>query len=152
MFCFPVRALRWSFNARTKQRHLNRVSIEILLVNENSTFRGTYALQNWLQSIFLVTLGHSEKQCCGSESGIRYRTFLTSGSGIDKNQDPDPGSGSGMDIPDHISKSLETNFWLKILKILLCASGYGIWNLFDPGSGKEKIRIRDKHPGSETLQ
>jgi hypothetical protein len=27
-----------------------------------------------------------------------------------------PGSGSGMNIPDHISKSLETFFGLKILK------------------------------------
>jgi hypothetical protein len=26
-----------------------------------------------------------------------------------------------------------------------------IRNLFDPGSGIEKIRIRDKHPGSTTL-
>jgi len=26
-----------------------------------------------------------------------------------------------------------------------------IRNLFDPGSAKEKIRIRDKHPGSATL-
>ncbi len=29
-----------------------------------------------------------------------------------KNQDPDPGSGSGMNIPDHISESLEI-FWDK---------------------------------------
>jgi hypothetical protein len=43
-----------------------------------------------------------------------------------KNQDPDP--GSGMNNPDHISESLET--------IFLDA---------DPGSGMEKIRIRDKH-------
>jgi hypothetical protein len=30
-----------------------------------------------------------------------------------KNQVPDPGSGSGMNIPDHISESLETSFWVK---------------------------------------
>jgi hypothetical protein len=30
------------------------------------------------------------------------------------------GSGSGMNIPDHISESLETIFWVKIL---LCGSG-----------------------------
>ncbi len=83
--------------------------------------------------------------------------FLTPGSGIGKKS----GSGSGMNNPDHISESLETIFWVKIL-------------LFfdeDPGSGMEKkIRfrdpgrknsdqiwkkfesgIRDKHPGSATL-
>ncbi len=32
-----------------------------------------------------------------------------------KNQDPDPGSGSGMNIPNHISESLGTIFWVKIL-------------------------------------
>ncbi len=58
--------------------------------------------------------------------------------------DPDPGSGafltpeSGMNNPDHISKSLETIFWVKILQ---CGSGIR----------DEKNRIRDKHPGSATL-
>jgi hypothetical protein len=51
------------------------------------------------------------------------------------------GSGSGMDNPDHISECLETIFWVKILKFFDA----------DPGSGMEKIRIRDKHPGSATL-
>jgi hypothetical protein len=41
------------------------------------------------------------------------------------------GSGDGMNNPDHISESLETIFWVKILQILLC------------GSGMEKIRIRN---------
>jgi hypothetical protein len=35
-----------------------------------------------------------------------------------KNQDPDPGSRSGMNITDHISESLETIFWVKMLKFL----------------------------------
>jgi hypothetical protein len=53
--------------------------------------------------------------------------------------DPAPGSGafltpeSGMNNPDHISKSLETIFWVKILHFFDA----------DPGSGMEKIRIRD---------
>ncbi len=51
------------------------------------------------------------------------------------NQDPDPGSGYRMNIPDHISESLE---------ILCCGSVPEIWNLF--GSG-----IRDKHLGSAIL-
>jgi hypothetical protein len=57
--------------------------------------------------------------------------LLTPGSGIRdgewvQNQDPDPG-------PDHISESLETIFWIKILKF------------FDEDSGSrmDKIRIRD---------
>jgi hypothetical protein len=39
-----------------------------------------------------------------------------------------------MNNPDHI-------FWVKILKFFDA----------DPGSGLEKIRIRDKHTGSVTL-
>ncbi len=61
------------------------------------------------------------------------------------------GSGSGMNNPDHISDSLPiTIFWVKILKFFVV----------DPGSGMEKIRIRDgnkfvsgigdKNPGSAT--
>jgi hypothetical protein len=46
------------------------------------------------------------------------------------------GSGSGMNNPDHISESLVTNNLIKILKFFYA----------DPGSGMEKIRIRDgKH-------
>jgi hypothetical protein len=32
---------------------------------------------------------------------------------IGMGQNQDPGSGSGMNIPDHISESLETIFWVK---------------------------------------
>jgi hypothetical protein len=54
-----------------------------------------------------------------------------------------PGSGSGMNIPDHISESLETIFRVKIFKFF--GSGSGIFLTMDPG----KIWIRDK--GSATL-
>jgi hypothetical protein len=44
----------------------------------------------------------------------------------------DPGSGSGMNIPDHISEGLETIFLVKILKFFdadpdpqYCAQEYG---------------------------
>ncbi len=50
-------------------------------------------------------------------------------------------SGSGMNIPYHISESLEIIFWDKILKFFDADPGSG--NFFDPGSGMEKIRIRD---------
>jgi hypothetical protein len=43
------------------------------------------------------------------------------------------GSGSGMSNPDHISESLGTIFWVKILKLIYV----------DPGSGMEKIRNRN---------
>ncbi len=38
-----------------------------------------------------------------------------------------------MNNPDHISESLETIFWVTILKFFNA----------DPGSGMEKIQIRD---------
>jgi hypothetical protein len=65
--------------------------------------------------------------------------FLTPGSGIREGQKSE--SGSGMNNPDHISESLETIFWAKILKFFDA----------DPGSGMEKIRIQVKHPRSATL-
>jgi hypothetical protein len=51
------------------------------------------------------------------------------------------GSGFGMNNPDHISESLETVFRVKILKFFDADTEFGI----------EKIRIRNKHPGSATL-
>jgi hypothetical protein len=43
-----------------------------------------------------------------------------------KNQDSDPGSGSGLNNPDHSFESLETTFWVNFFDA-------------DPGSGMEKI-------------
>ncbi len=40
-----------------------------------------------------------------------------------------------------VPRAFKTFFWVKILKFFDS----------DPGSGMEKIRIRDKHPGSATL-
>ncbi len=71
-----------------------------------------------------------------------FGAFLTPGSGMGKeNHDPDPESGSGMNNPDHISESLEPIFWVKIFEFFDV----------DQGSGMEKIRNREKHPGSATL-
>jgi hypothetical protein len=50
-----------------------------------------------------------------------------------------------MNNPDHISGSVETIFWVKILKFYDANPG---WKKF--GSGMKKIRIRDKHPGFAT--
>ncbi len=53
--------------------------------------------------------------CCDLKAVLRIRiqdpgsgAFLTPGSGMGKKS----GSGSGMNIPDHISESLETIFWV----------------------------------------
>ncbi len=55
------------------------------------------------------------------------------------------GSGSGVNNPDHITESLETVLWVKILKIFDADPG--------PESVMEKIRIRDPGlKGSATLQ
>jgi hypothetical protein len=68
-------------------------------------------------------------------------------------------SGSGMNVPDHITESLETIFlvklqiyWVKILKFFADADPENFlpW-IRDPGSKMDKIRIRDNHPGSATL-
>jgi hypothetical protein len=60
------------------------------------------------------------------------------GSGMGKQS----GSGSGMNHPDHFSKSLETIFWVKILKFFDA----------DPGWKKFGSWIRVKHTGSATLE
>jgi hypothetical protein len=58
-----------------------------------------------------------------------------------------------MNNPDHIFESLETFFLVKILKFFDADLRSGILkgDSSDPGSGMEKSRIRDKHPGSATL-
>jgi hypothetical protein len=61
------------------------------------------------------------------------------------------GSGSGMNNPDHISESLETIFWVKILEILLCRSWIRDRKIFDLGWKKFGSGIWNKHPGSATL-
>ncbi len=68
-------------------------------------------------------------------------------------QDPGSGmgnkSGSGMNNPDHISESLETIFWVKLLKFFDADPG---WKKF--GSGMEKLTNYEccgsgVYPGSE---
>ncbi len=75
-----------------------------------------------------------------------------------KNQDPDPESRFGTNIPDHISESSETTFWVNIVNFFVADADpdpgskifFYLW-VRDPRSGMEKIWIRDKHPGSATL-
>jgi hypothetical protein len=48
-----------------------------------------------------------------------------------------------MNNPDHISESLKTSFWVKILKFFDADPGSVMEKNSDPGSGMEKIRIQD---------
>ncbi len=68
-----------------------------------------------------------------SGSGIRDRRKSASGSGI---RDEQPGS-----------------YFLELRNRFFALFGVKILKFFDedPGSGMEKSRIRDKHPGSATL-
>jgi hypothetical protein len=75
--------------------------------------------------------------------------FLTPGSGMGKKS----GSGSGIRIQDErpgsYFRELKKQFLgLKYLNSLMCIWDPGRKKLSDPGSGMEKSRIRDKHPGS----
>jgi hypothetical protein len=102
-----------------------------LILNDNPTNYGT-------------VIGN---QCCGSGA------FLTPGSETGKKSR----SGSGMNIPD--LKAEKQFFWFKILKFFDADPDRGsrTFLTLDPGSGMEKIWIRDgkkfgsEHPGSATL-
>ncbi len=71
---------------------------------------------------------------------------LDPGFGMGKNS----GSRSGMNNPNHIYESIETIFWVKILKFFDADPGSGIKKF---GSGMKKIGfvIWDKYLGSVTL-
>ncbi len=57
-----------------------------------------------------------------------------------------------MNIPDHISESLETVFRLKMLKFFDADPGYCWTWIRDLGWKKFRFRIRDKHSGPATLK
>jgi len=92
-------------------------------------------ISSWWFETRIIFFGVRSWQCCGS--GIRclfYPWF----------RDLDPGPGSGMNNPDHNSKSLETIFWVKILEFFET----------DPGWKKLGSRIRDvknSDAGSEII-
>jgi hypothetical protein len=49
-----------------------------------------------------------------------------------------PGSGSGMNNFNHISETLETIFWVEIIKFFRAGADPGSGKLFDLGSGIHK--------------
>ncbi len=65
-----------------------------------------------------------------------------------KNKDPDPGSGSRDENPGPYSESLETIFWVKILKFFDADADLGSGNVFDPGSSSQDEK--NSYPGSGT--
>jgi hypothetical protein len=67
----------------------------------------------------------------GADPDPRSGAFLTPGSGMGKKSR----SGSGMNIPHHISERLETIFQIKILNFFDGDPDPGFGNLFDPGYG-----------------
>jgi hypothetical protein len=58
-----------------------------------------------------------------------------------------------MNNPDHISETLETFFWVKILKFFDTdpRTWVGKVRIRDPGWKKFGSGIRDEHPGSASL-
>jgi hypothetical protein len=58
-----------------------------------------------------------------------------------------------MNIPDHISESLETSFWVKIFKLFGADPDPGSGILFNPRSGIRDgtFGTQNKHSGSATL-
>jgi hypothetical protein len=73
-------------------------------------------------------------QYCGLASGIQclFDPWIRDqGSGMGKKS----ASSSGINNPDHISESLQTIFWVKILKFFYADPdpGSGIFLTLDPG-------------------
>jgi hypothetical protein len=69
--------------------------------------------------------------CSVADPDLGSGAFLTPGSGMGKKS----GSGSGMNLLNHISESLETIFWVNVLKFFHAVPDPGSGNLFDPESG-----------------
>jgi hypothetical protein len=61
-------------------------------------------------------------------------------------KNPDPGSGSGMNIPDHFSESLETVFWFKKTKFFDADPDPGSGSAFRLGT--RDPRWKNSNPGS----
>ncbi len=113
-----------------------------------------YPVMNWTwKPNYFYTAGSvaDPDRDLGSGSGA----FLTPEYRV---QDPGCGmgkksrSGSRMNIPDHISESLDTIFWVKNTSILWCSSpDPGSRNLFDLGSEIWVLGSGIRNPGWKNL-
>jgi hypothetical protein len=79
--------------------------------------------------------------------------FLTPGSGIRNGRKSASGSGIREEQPGSYFLELRNHFFAFLgLKYLNSLMRIRDGDSSDPGSGMEKSRIRDKHPGSATLK
>ncbi len=125
-----------------------------LQLSKNGKWCGWWS-RSWSphQDQIISQVGKKQRQNIFSVLRIRIRDpvpFWPLDPGWIKNQDPDPGSESGTNNPDHISDtgSLETIFWVKILEFSDSDPGSGIENIriWDPGWKIFGSGIRDKLP------
>jgi hypothetical protein len=104
--------------------------------------KGQRGTGSWIRNTLLIALNCGQKsslvqflydEASDADPEQGSGAFLTPGSGMGKKS----GSGSGMNNPVNISKSLETIFWVKILKFSYADPGSGIWDgqNSDTGSG-----------------
>jgi hypothetical protein len=89
-------------------------------------------------------------QYCGSGIRCFFDSWIRDPGWV-KKHDPDPGFGSGINNPDHISESLETSFWVKILKFSDADPVSGNLLARDPGWKKFGSGVRDKRRRSATM-
>jgi hypothetical protein len=61
-------------------------------------------------------------------------------------------SGSGMNIPDHISESLETILWVKVLKFFDTDPGWKKNRVRDPGCFGSATLITNSDPGGQLIR
>ncbi len=124
MVTFYYHRFGFFFLAFSKSAWSMRWKLLITLVYRSQEAKNVYEWRGAGKYIFVV---------CGSGSGIRCLFYpWIRDPGWVKNQDPNPGSGSGINNPDHISESLKNIFWVKILKSLMrIRDGKNS----DPGSG-----------------
>jgi hypothetical protein len=105
--------------------------------------------------IFGFKFSTNYRLLCDFFNVFRSMTFISVAvPGWVKNQDP--GSGSGMNIWDHISKSLETifwvlGFWVKIHLGWDADADPGSGNLFNPGRKKFGSGINIPNPQHSRL-
>ncbi len=76
--------------------------------------RGSIAEESHNTSAILNISGSAQVSVLQIRDGVFFSAFLIPGSGMEKNLDPY--LASGMNIPGHVSESLELFFLLKILK------------------------------------
>ncbi len=91
---------------------------------------------------------HSLTYSCSQCSGSGIRCLFDSRSGMGKKSISGPGIRIRYDNPGSCFRELRNNFCDQ--KYLISLMRIRIRDSLDPGSGMEKILIRDKHPGSAT--